>query len=39
MQENHIRLPGTEHRAQACSTKERGMRAASSSRTPASVMP
>ena len=39
MQENHSRLPSTEHRAQVCSTKERGMRAASSSRAPASVMP
>ena len=31
--------PSTEQRAQACSTKDRGMRATSSSSTPARVMP
>src|SRR5699024_6140667 len=39
LQENQRRLPGTEHRASACSTKERGIRATSSSRTPARVTP
>jgi hypothetical protein len=37
LQLNHSRLPGTEQRAQACSTKERGISAASSSSTPAKV--
>ena len=39
MQLNQRRLPGTLHRAMACSTKERGIRAVSSSRIPASVLP
>lgn len=39
MQLNHRRLPATLHRATACSTKLRGIRAASSSSTPARVLP
>ncbi|MEI3276456.1 MAG: hypothetical protein V8R57_01785 [Evtepia sp.] len=39
MQENHSLAPATEHRAQACSTKDLGIKATSSSSTPASVMP
>ena len=39
LQLNQSRLPATEHRAQACSTKDRGISAASSSSTPAKVMP
>ena len=39
LQLNQNRLPSTEQRARACSTKERGMRATSSSSTPARVMP
>ena len=39
MQENHSLLPETEHRAAVCSTKDRGISAASSSRAPARVMP
>ena len=39
LQLNHSLLPLTEHLASACSTKERGIKATSSSSTPASVTP
>ena len=39
MQLNQILLPVTEHLAQACSTKERGMSTTSSISTPARVTP
>ena len=39
MQLNHIFEPLTEHRASACSTKDRGMRATSSKNTPERVIP
>ena len=39
MQENQSLLPLTEHRAAACSTKDRGISAASSSSAPAKVSP
>ena len=39
MQLNHSFPPSTLHRAAACSTKDRGISAASSSSTPARVLP
>ena len=39
LQLNQNRDPSTLHRARACSTKERGIRATSSKSTPARVMP
>jgi hypothetical protein len=39
LQLNQSLAPSTEQRAQACSTKERGMSAASSKSAPASVTP